>query len=266
MQPSQPISLLLGLISKRCYHNSSNVNLCFYHFRDLTEGTIFYIISPTSVTTRQLFRMQNIIWIGTIVGLFEPDFHSFIKNTPVISMEQPLLPLRDNNIQQQQQLRPYIEEYANKIIPRVLYVRDADLTLTKVNVIAGCNSSMCDAQHDESSPCPALTAEDIKCRIISCRVTSRVANINNVPFRSKTLTQFFLTANAMKVSPLIYLLIIWPTAVDFQSTLYHYRSSVHRTSPLTIHTGGVFFFFFANFTCNNSSIMSVPSACSDHRS
>ena len=63
---------------------------------------------------------------------------------------------------------------------------------------------MCDSQHDESTPCPALTSEDLKAHIISCRVTSRAAGIKAVPFRSKTLTKYFLTENAMKVSPFIY--------------------------------------------------------------
>ena len=64
-----------------------------------------------------------------------------------------MLPLKTPS--QNHQERPYIEEYANKLVPRALYVRAADITLTKVNIITGCNAAMCDSQHDESTPCPA---------------------------------------------------------------------------------------------------------------
>ena len=137
-------------------------------------------------------------WIGSLVALFEPECKGHLKEVPKLWTDQPLVPIRW--IIQAQQTRPYIAEYADDQIPHALYIEDADIAISQVNITVGCAAKMCDSQHELPSPCPALTSDDINLRIMSCKVTSKKANISRVKFRSIQLTQLFVSNEAMLVS------------------------------------------------------------------
>lgn len=133
-----------------------------------------------------------------MVGLFEPEYKTMLNNVPIVMMEQPLLPIKPTAADRIS--RPYVVEYTDKLIPRSLYVQQASISVSKVNVITGCGSSFCDSQHDANTQCPGTVTEDIAKRVIQCRISSKEANIANAPFTSATFSKLFLTEHIMKVS------------------------------------------------------------------
>jgi hypothetical protein len=155
--------------------------------RENNEGDLFYMMTETSQETRQLFKLQNVTWIGAIVGLFEPDYKSLLNQVPILKVDQPLLPLQASMTYKQ--TRPYVAEYEDRMVPKALFVQDATIAITKANILVGCGADLCDSQHEESTPCPAAVTQEIAKRVLSCRITSKEANISRVPFKS---TQFFI--------------------------------------------------------------------------
>ncbi|XP_014674870.1 PREDICTED: uncharacterized protein LOC106814983 [Priapulus caudatus] len=47
-------------------------NWCSLHFRDITEGTLFYVYCRDEVKAAQVFLMRNCAWIGMTICIFEP--------------------------------------------------------------------------------------------------------------------------------------------------------------------------------------------------
>ncbi|XP_064622708.1 uncharacterized protein LOC135484929 [Lineus longissimus] len=189
--------------------------------RDIREGSLFYIMTETSLQSKLLFKVQNVPWVGATVGLFEPERKSSIKNVPTLTVEQPLLPLKPTMTIRQ--TRPYVMEYVDTMVPKAIFVTNADIRITKANIITGCGAQLCDGQHDELSPCPALVTEDINTRLLSCRITSATANISRVAFKSTNFTKLFLTSAAMKTTSTPIPMLEFRAAIT--NVLQHYATN-----------------------------------------
>ncbi|XP_033106828.1 uncharacterized protein LOC117108788 [Anneissia japonica] len=194
--------------------------------RELRGGDLFYVFTTSSQDTRQLFKIQNITWIGANVGLFEPEYKSMYNNIPIIELQQPFLPIQ--NTLATMCTRPYVAEYTDKPTPRALYMEAANITITKANIIIGCGATLCDSQHESTTPCPATITEDIATRILSCRISSTEVNITRVPFQSAAFTALFLSKQAIKTHTTGPLLPVLEVRQHINSVIDYYKQ--HNTT------------------------------------
>ena len=134
-----------------------------------------------------------------MIGIYEPIYFTDIANLKVVKTKHMLVPIQDGDLGQS--TKPYQEDWSTSATRQEdIFVKYSDLSLNQVDLIETCQTNFCDGQHDIASVCPALKSGKPKSiYVISCFVTSDVANVKSVPFQSAAFTTLFLGEETMKV-------------------------------------------------------------------
>ncbi|XP_077866016.1 uncharacterized protein LOC144353311 [Saccoglossus kowalevskii] len=137
--------------------------------------------------TRQLFKIQNYIWTGAIVGLFEAEYNTMLNHNPIPKLDQPLLPIIPTVIyhitRPSQSL--FTSTKPHSLSPKLMLSSVVEQTFVTANV---------------NSHCPATFTQDMAKRVIQCRITSKAANILNTPLTSAFFSRLLLSEHAMKTT------------------------------------------------------------------
>lgn len=168
------------------------------HCSDTKDGSLFYIYCRNETKAIGLFLMRDLPWVGQKVCVFEPEFEFKVANIPALSTEQPLLPLNDQVFGDQSM--PATPEWLTGSEMRAVYVRNADLQVSRVNVVEVCGAKMCDGQHEVTERCPALTQSCPKKQILRGLFSSTAAGIKKAHFQSFRWTKFIMDEDCTKVN------------------------------------------------------------------
>ncbi|KAL5019019.1 hypothetical protein ScPMuIL_004741 [Solemya velum] len=166
--------------------------------RDTKDGSLFYIYCRNETKAIRLFLMRDLPWVGQKVCVFEPEFEFKVANIPALSTEQPLLPLNDQVFGDQSM--PATPEWLTGSEMRAVYVRNADLQVSRVNVVEVCVAKMCDGQHEVTERCPALTQSCPKKQILRGLFSSTAAGIKKAHFQSFRWTKFIMDEDCTKIT------------------------------------------------------------------
>ncbi|KAL5011955.1 hypothetical protein ScPMuIL_010506 [Solemya velum] len=165
---------------------------------DTKDGSLFYIYCRNETKAIGLFLMRDLPWVGQKVCVFEPEFEFKVANIPALSTEQPLLPLNDQVFGDQSM--PATPEWLTGSEMRAVYVRNADLQVSRVNVVEVCGAKMCDGQHEVTERCPALTQSCPKKQILRGLFSSTAAGIKKAHFQSFRWTKFIMDEDCTKIT------------------------------------------------------------------
>ena len=166
-------------------------------FRDIAEGTLFYIYCKNDAASVELFLMRDSPWTGLCVCLFEPLYEFRVAGIAAVSSEQPLLPLVEQDFGTA--VSRYIPEWTTGSEMQAIYVPNADVQVQRVSLVEGCGSAMCDGQHSPTERCCALACGAPAKLILRGIISSTHAAIHGVKFQSATWSQFFVDRESMKV-------------------------------------------------------------------
>jgi hypothetical protein len=167
-------------------------------FRDIGEGSLFYIYCKNATKAIQLFTMTDSAWLGRKICVFEPDYEFQVAGVVAISTEQPLFPLVQQNLGTA--VSTYIAEWATSSDIQSIYAPNVhDLIVQRITLVEACGSAMCDGQHEGTDEkCCALSCGTPPKMIPRATVSSARAGIR-AKFQSISWSRFLIDEKSMKV-------------------------------------------------------------------
>ena len=152
--------------------------------REVKENKIFYMLSKNAQSTRSLFKLNDVHWLGARVAVFEPNCDKIIHGTFLIDSIHPLISL-ERDAMVMDKVAPIKTDLNNDttmgFCEEVGKIQDS-----RINLMKSCGSLMCCGSHPVQAdfPCASIKV-DIHLRSVSFNLStdeSDIVNASHVSF------------------------------------------------------------------------------------